>query len=255
MVKKKNIIITGASEGIGRELCKLIANDGHNLYMLARNSERLASLKEELSTSTNKIHFISCDVSDYDQCKAAYDIVKGEFGSIDIAILNAGIGLNSSLSIPHREVAINTMGINYFGIVNFGHILFPYFREKGSGEFIGVSSMADVRGFEGSGIYCSSKSAASTYLESARAELRRYGVRVMTIKPGFVDTNMTKKNKHPMPFIMDATKAARLIYKAINGKKNSYSFPWQTRFGSYLLSILPDTVYDKLATLRGDIGQ
>lgn len=98
--------------------------------MLARNSERLASLKEELSSSTNKIHFISCDVSDYDQCKAAYDIVKGEFGSIDIAILNAGIGLNSSLSIPHREVAINTIGINYFGIVNFTIFYFLILGKK-----------------------------------------------------------------------------------------------------------------------------
>ncbi len=250
-----NILITGASEGIGRELCKLIAKDGHNLYMVARNSERLATLKEEINSSDNNIHYISCDVSDYNQCKATFDIAKEQFGSIDMAILNAGLGLNSSLSIPHIETAHNTMGVNYFGIVNFGSILFPYFKRKGKGEFIGVSSMADVRGFEGSGIYCSSKSAVTSYLESARAEMRRYGVRVMTIRPGFVDTNMTKKNQHHMPFIMDAPKAAKMIYKAIKSNKKSYSFPWQTRFGSYLVSILPDRIYDYLAILRGKVGQ
>ena len=223
--------------------------------MVARNSERLDSLKEEINSTENNIHYISCDVSDYDQCKATFDIAKGEFGSIDMAILNAGVGINNNLSIPHLETAHNSMGINYFGIVNFGHILFPYFKEKGKGEFIGVSSMADVRGFEGSGIYCSTKAAVTTYLESARAEMRRYGVRVMTIKPGFVDTNMTKKNKHPMPFIMDAPKAARLMYNAINSRKNSYSFPWQTHLGSYILTIIPDSIYDYLATKRGKVGQ
>jgi len=223
--------------------------------MVARNTERLATLKKEINSSENNIHYISCDVSDYNQCKATFDIAKEEFGTIDLAILNAGLGLNSQLSIPHIDTAHNTMGVNYFGIVNFGHILFPYFKKMGKGEFVGVSSMADVRGFEGSGIYCSSKAAVSAYLESARTEMRHYGVRVMTIKPGFVDTNMTKKNKHPMPFIMNAPKAAALMYKAINGKKNSYSFPWQTRLGSYLLSVIPDSFYDYLATKRGQVGQ
>ncbi len=223
--------------------------------MVARNTERLATLKKEINSSENNIHYISCDVSDYNQCKATFDIAKEEFGTIDLAILNAGLGLNSQLSIPHIDTAHNTIGVNYFGIVNFGHILFPYFKKMGKGEFVGVSSMADVRGFEGSGIYCSSKAAVSVYLESARTEMRHYGVRVMTIKPGFVDTNMTKKNKHPMPFIMNAPKAAALMYKAINGKKNSYSFPWQTRLGSYLLSVIPDSFYDYLATKRGQVGQ
>lgn len=223
--------------------------------MVARNSERLSSLKDEINSAANNVHFISCDVADYEQCKTAFEIAKQQFGSIDMAILNAGVGLNSTLSIPHIDTAHNTMGVNYFGIVNFADLLFPYFKELGKGEFIGVSSMADVRGFEGSGIYCSTKAAVSAYLESARAEMKHFGVRVMTIKPGFVDTNMTKKNKHPMPFIMDAPKAARLMYKAINSRKTSYSFPWQTHLGSYILTIMPDFIYEIFATLRGKVEQ
>jgi len=107
--------------------------------MVARNSERLASLKKEISTTNNRIHYISCDVSDYNQCKATFDIAKEEFGSIDIAILNARLGLNSSISVSHIDTAHNTLGVNYFGIVNFGSILLPYFKKKSKGEFIGVS--------------------------------------------------------------------------------------------------------------------
>lgn len=233
----------------------MLALDGNNIYLLSRNKNRLESLKKEIQTENNIIHYMSCDVSDYNQCKAAFDIAKGEFGSLDIAILNAGMGLNSELSIPHLERAKATMSVNYFGIVNFGSILFPYFKRKRKGYFIGVSSLADVRGFEGSGIYCSSKAAVSSYLEAARSEMNQYGVRVMTIKPGFVDTNMTKNNPHKMPFLMSSEKAAKMIYNAICSERNHYSFPWQTQFGSYILQILPDFVYDYLAKIRGKIGQ
>lgn len=248
-------MITGASEGIGRELSKLLALDGHNLYLIARNSTRLKSLKEEIENENNHIHFISCDVSDYEQCKATFDIAKGEFSSIDMAILNAGIGINQSLSVPHIDKAQTTMGINYFGVVNFGSILLPYFKKRKKGYFIGISSLADARGFEGSGIYCSSKAALTTYLEAARTEMKHYGVKVMTVKPGFVDTNMTKKNKYKMPFLMNAEKAAKKIHRAISNEKLHYSFPWKTQLGAYLIQIMPDRIYDKLALLRGKVGQ
>lgn len=198
---------------------------------------------------------MSCDVSDYNQCKASFDIARGEFGSIDIAILNAAIGHNSDLSVPHIDIAQNTFSINYFGVVNFGSILLPYFKKQECGTLIGVSSLDDSRGFEGSGIYCSSKATLTNYLEAARSEMKKYGVKVMTIKPGFVDTNMTKKNKHKMPFIMSPLKAAKLIHSAINKGKYHYSFPWQTQFGSYLLQALTDFMYDKLADMRGKVGQ
>jgi short-subunit dehydrogenase len=147
------------------------------------------------------------------------------------------------------------MGANYWGIVNFGNIFLPYFKKKAKGYFIAVSSLADTRGFEGSGIYCSSKAAATRYLEAARAEMKHYGVKVMTIKPGFVDTNMTKKNKHKMPFLMSAERAAKKMQKAIYAEKLHYSFPWQTQLSAYVLEIIPDRLYDFLANMRGKLGQ
>lgn len=194
-------------------------------------------------------------MSDYNQCKATFDIATEEFGHIDMAILNAGVGINSMLSIPHIDCATNTIGVNYFGVVNFGSILLPYFKERGKGTFVGVSSLADVRGFEGSGIYCSSKAAISSYLEAARSEMNQYGVKVITIKPGFVDTNMTQKNKHKMPFLMNSDKAAKKIYRAIAKGRSTYAFPWQTHLSAYILKILPNSIYDWLSNLRRSIGQ
>lgn len=221
---------------------------------MARNSERLASLKAEISTENNHIHYISCDVSDYNQCKTAFDIVKGEFEHIDMAIINAGTGLNSDLEVPHLDFARKVMDVNYFGVLNFAKVLFPHLMNKGGGDFIAVSSLADSRGFEGSGIYCSSKAALSVYLEAARIEMEKHNVRVMTIKPGFVDTNMTRQNSHKMPFIMTAEKAARKIHSAIKSNKLVYSFPWQTQLSAYIIKILPNGIYQRLARLRGKLG-
>jgi short-subunit dehydrogenase len=222
--------------------------------LLARNNERLDSLKKEISNDNNHIHYISCDVAEYNQCKAAFDIAKGEFGGIDMAILNAGTGLNSKLDVPHLEFAHKVMDVNYFGVLNFAKVLFPHFINKGKGDFIAVSSLADNRGFEGSGIYCSSKAALSVYLEAARTELEKHNVRVMTIKPGFVDTNMTRQNNHKKPFIMSANKAAGMMYKAIGNGMTNYSFPWQTRLSGYILRILPSGIYNRLARIRGKLG-
>lgn len=224
------------------------------MYLMARNSERLASLKAELSTENNHVHYISCDVSDYNQCKAAFDIAKGEFGHIDMAIINAGTGLNSDLEVPHLDFARKVMDVNYFGVLNFAKLLFPHFMKKSGGDFIAVSSLADSRGFEGSGIYCSSKAALSVYLEAARIEMEKHNVRVMTIKPGFVDTNMTRQNSHKMPFIMTAEKAARKIHSAINSNKLVYSFPWQTQLSAYIIKTLPNGIYHRLARVRGKLG-
>lgn len=165
------------------------------------------------------------------------------------------MSINQDLSIAHRDTAHLLMSVNYFGIVNFGNILLPYFKKKGKGYFIGVSSLADVRGFESSGLYCSTKVAVTRYLEAARSEMTQYGVRVMTIKPGFVDTNMTKKNKHKMPFIMSVESAAKRIKKAIDKEKLHYSFPWQTQLSAYLLEAMPDGLYDLLSKMRSKIGQ
>jgi short-subunit dehydrogenase len=109
---------------------------------------------------------------------------------------------------------------------------------------VGVASVAGFRGLPGSGAYSASKAAAISYLESLRVELRGSGVEVITLCPGYVATSMTEKNPYPMPFLLSADEAARLMVRAISRGRRFYVFPWQMALVGRLLRALPRPVYD-----------
>jgi hypothetical protein len=96
----------------------------------------------------------------------------------------------------------------------------------------------------GSAAYSASKAAAISYLESLRVELRGTGVAVITVCPGYIATPMTAKNPYPMPFLMQADKAARLIARAIERRRRFYVLPWQMAWIGHLLRLLPRPLYD-----------
>jgi short-subunit dehydrogenase len=117
-------------------------------------------------------------------------------------------------------------------------------RERGNGTLAGIASVAGFRGLPGASAYCASKSAAITYLESLRLEMRRHGVRVLTVCPGYVATPMTAVNPYHMPFMMKPEHAACSIADAIARSKRFHVLPWQMAFAGWILRRLPRSVYD-----------
>src|SRR5690606_12156182 len=107
----------------------------------------------------------------------------------------------------------------------------PDFIHKRDGIIVGISSLAEVRGFPLSAAYCSSKSAVSIFLESIRIELKKYNIKVITVKPGFVKTHMTDKNEFHMPFLMEPERASEIIIKGIRKEKKIIQFPLPTVLG------------------------
>jgi len=112
---------------------------------------------------------------------------------------------------------------------------------------VGVSSLADSRGWKGSGFYCASKAATTILLENLRVELKPFNVKVITVKPGFVETPMTAKNKFPMPFLMSAEKAARIIIKGMKKEKRVIQFPLPMVISSKLIRVVPDFLFEYFA--------
>lgn len=112
----------------------------------------------------------------------------------------------------------------------------------------GVSSIADVRGFPNSGLYCASKSAVSTFLESLRVELKSAGIKVAVVRPGFVLTPMISENKFKMPFLINVEKAAAIIVKGIKNEKKIIQFPLGTVLGGKLLKMMPNFIFDFIFT-------
>jgi short-subunit dehydrogenase len=248
-LKSKIILITGASSGIGYELALQLADYKCKLILTARRKELLDELSEKLKDKC-EVAVYQSDVSDKNKTGETYkDIIKN-FGRIDIAILNAGLDQKTRISNFNSDDAVKTMGANFFGLVNWIELLLPIFMKEKRGMIVGVTSLAEARGFPGSGYYCASKAAASHLLESLRIDLKKYNVKVITVKPGFVKTPMTDKNKFYMPFLINVEKAVKIIIKGIIREKSLIEFPLRTKIAARIVKCLPQPVFEAIFAFR-----
>lgn len=252
----KVVLITGASTGIGKAIAVKLLEANCKLVLTARRTELIEEylnqslitnhpLRERSEASQSLI--LKCDVSKKEEVISAYEQIKEKFGKVDVAILNAGVGHNVTIENYDSRFAEETFGTNIFGIVYWVEQLLPDFVKRKEGIIAGVSSLADNRGYSGSGFYCASKAAASIYLEGLRVELKRYGIKVITVKPGFVKTPMTDKNEFKMPLLMEPEKAAHIIIDGIKKEKRVIQFPWQMVLLTRLVGLLPGSFYEWLA--------
>lgn len=249
-LKDKSILITGASSGIGYELAKQLVDEKCNLILVARRKEILDSLEQIIKTDENVILTYHCDIRNKSEVASVFCDIRKKIDHIDIAILNSGVGHKVSVENFDSKLADETFDVNVLGLIYCVEELLKDFMPRKNGIIAGVSSIADVRGFPINGFYCASKAAASTFLESIRIELKKYNVNVITIRPGFVRTPMTAKNKFKMPFLMDAGRAAQKIINGVKKEKKIIEFPVGTILGGKLLKILPNFLFDYL-TAKG----
>ncbi len=246
-LNNKVILITGGSTGIGKAMAKLLAKENCSLALIARRGELLDELTGQIKINNPNIKSYVCDVAKPGEVKKVFTEVREYFKKIDVAILNAGVGSKSSAEDYKYENAKNTFDVNVLGIVNCVENLLPDFIKCKDGIIVGVSSLADSRGWQGSGFYCASKAAATILLENLRAELKPFNIKVITVKPGFVETPMTANNKFPMPFLMSAEKAARIIIGGIKKEKRIIQFPLPTVLGSKLMRVVPDSLFEYIS--------
>ena len=239
----KVILITGASSGIGKEIALQLSKEKCSLALLARRIDLLNELAEQLKSNAAKIEILKCDVADPGEVKLIVSEIKNRFGKIDVAILNAGIGHRAGAKEYSAASSKKVFDTNVLGIINFVENILPDFIERQSGVIVGVTSLSDSRGWPGSGFYSASKIAATRLLESLRIDVKQYNIKVITVKPGFVRTAMTAKNNFPMPFLMDAAKAAKIILKGIKKEKRIIQFPFLTALGSRVIGIMPDFLF------------
>ena len=242
--KNKTVVLTGASSGIGYSLAKLLPKENCSIALLSRRENKLNDLLNDLKTSGVQVRAYKCDVGTSDEVRNIFSQVLNDFGKIDIAILNAGASSRADVSKYSSSTAKEIFEANTFGIINCVEQLLPDFMKRKEGVIIGVSSLAESRGFPKSGFYNASKAAATLLLESLRIELKPYNIKVMIVKPGFVKTPMTDKNEFHMPFLMDADKAAKIILNGIKKEKKIIQFPFTTVIGSKIVKFMPDWMFD-----------
>jgi short-subunit dehydrogenase len=246
-LRGKTILLTGASSGIGLEPSRLLAKEKVKLALLARRENILIQLADELKSTGSVILPLQCDVSKKEDIRKSYLEVKSQFGQVDIAILNSGFSHRAGVDQFSPDVAKDIFDVNVFGILHFIGELLPDFKSRKEGVIVGVSSLSDCRGFPKSGFYNASKAATTYLLESLRIELKKYNIKVITVKPGFVKTGMTEKNQYYMPFLMPAERAAAIIVKGLKKEKRLIQFPLPMVLGTKLLKAMPDFMFEMIA--------
>ena len=243
----KTILITGASTGIGRALAEGLAEHDCTLILIARRPELIDGWSRELSGTKAQIHSLRCDVGDKNSVAECWEEIVEKFEAVDVAILNAGIGKLVDVKNYSSKTAEDIFKTNVFGIIYWVERLLPTLLKRKRGMIVGISSLADSRGHSGSGFYCASKAAATIYLDGLRAELVNFGIQVVTVKPGFVDTPLTQKNKFKMPFLMSPEKASKIILNGLRREKKVIQFPIGSVLGSKLIGIIPTGLYTLIA--------
>lgn len=213
--------ITGASSGIGLELAVRLAAEGCTVAVSARSGAKLL----ELSTCEPRIRPYPLDVEDAAAVARTFDAIERDLGPIDLAILNAGIWDQMLVTDFSAERAKRSMSVNYFGVLHALEPAMAAFVARGRGHLALVSSVAGFRGLMRGAAYCPTKAALISLAEALFPHLKRKGVDLTIINPGYIKTPMTDKNAFPMPFIIPVDVAAETIISGLKRKKYEIVFP------------------------------
>lgn len=235
--------VTGASTGLGRELALRLAREGVRVAVSARSAEKLS----ELARGNSNLHAVSLDVTDRASVVEAHGRIVAELGGIDLAVLNAGVWHPMKASEYDAERAVQSMQVNYFGIVNALEPLIPAMKSAGKGQIGLVASVAGYRGLPMAAAYAPSKAAVINLAEVLRLELSRHGIVVSLVNPGFVETPMTAVNKFPMPYILKPDDAADRIYRGLARGRFEIAFPWQLTTMLKALRVMPNALFLRVA--------
>ena len=211
--------ITGASSGIGESLARELAGRGARVAITARRGDRLDAIAGDRMLS------VPADVTDLGAMRAAAARVEQELGPIDLAVLNAGTWKQMDVTAWDTELFRRHVETNLMGMVHGIDAVLPGMRRRRGGVIAGVSSVAGYRGWPSSEAYGSTKAAEINLLESLRIDLLPLDIKVLTVCPGFVRSDLTAENTFRMPFLMDPPDAAARIADGIAREKAEIVFP------------------------------
>lgn len=245
------VFITGASSGIGQALALRYYRDGARLALVARRTDEVARWAAEQQLDAARFAIYGADVADSEAiARAGRDCIARQ-GLPDVVIANAGISVGmDTAQFDDLDVMRRTFATNNVGLAATFHPFVDAMCRRGSGTLVGVASVAAIRGLPGHGAYCASKSAVVAYCESLRGECRPFGVRVVTLLPGYIDTPLTRGNRYSMPFLMPVEDFAAQAVRAIRAQVSYRVIPWQMGVLAKILRLLPNSLYDRLLARR-----
>lgn len=239
------VVITGASSGIGRALALEMAGRGYSLGLTARRMPLLEELRAEIHAKHGaqlRIELANLDVCQLDSVAPSLNDLFARLGGVDTIVVNAGVNSIMDIGQGQLDKQINLIQTNVSGAIATVDAAVAHFIQRGKGHVVGVSSLASLQPLPRQAAYCASKAAFAMYLASARFDLRKQGIDVTDILPGYIITDIVDGfDMSKLPFAISPEKAARQMVKLIarRVKKGVVpAFPWA--FLRPLLGHLPE---------------
>lgn len=250
----KHIVITGASGEIGGALALEYASQNVLLTLSGRNEQKLISLKNRCEAKGARVVLKIIDLRHTDELRSwARQLSQDENYPIDLLIANAGLNTNigHDLSGEPFEEAKALVEVNLLSDIALIDAVLPAMRMRKSGQIAILSSLASYYGLIYTPTYCATKAALRSYGNSLRAWLKKDGIKVNVILPGYVDSPMCRAMPGPKPFLMKPEKAAKIIQKGLANNRARISFPFPLNLGIWSLSLLPHCLAAPIAELFG----
>jgi len=245
MSNKRNILITGASSGIGSAMAIRLATPNIRLILLARNSKRLEAVAAQCSQLQAEVIIHTADVSVTSEIQNLIENIDTEF-PIDLIICNAGV-TNSVGKKGEAETwneITQVVDTNLYGVLACLNPLISKMQKRKQGQIAIISSLTAFYGMPVTPIYSASKSALKGYGEGLRGWLKHDGIKVNMVYPGFVKSELSDQLNTDKPFMISTAKAADIIVRGLEKNRPSISFPFPLNYGIRILNILPTRLAD-----------
>lgn len=227
---RRNILITGASSGLGAGMAREFAARGRNLALCARRTDRLEALREELLARYPRITVAvrALDVNDHDAVFAVFNRFAEDLGRLDRVIVNAGVGNGASLGTGHFRANAQAAQTNFVAALAQAEAALELFRPQRDGHLVLMSSISAVRGLPRLTTYSASKAAVAALGDGVRADLIGNPIKVTTLLPGYIRTDLNATAKRTQ-LIISSENGCRLLAKAIErepGRAVVPAWPW-----------------------------
>jgi short-subunit dehydrogenase len=242
VITNKTILIAGASSGIGRQVALLLSHHNNRIIVSARRLQALESLSKEIIVNGSQALAIQCDALLPEQAQNCVQQTIAEFSGIDIALLNIGDGPAFNMSKASVDEIHHNTQLNYGTQVNFLVPLIAQMKLQGHGLIAHTNSLAGFLGLPMQGPYSAAKAAGRILMDSCRIELKPFGLKFVSIYPGFVATERVQGDGIPSPFEISEVDAAKHIVCALEKEKADYFFPFMTASLVRLARFLPKSL-------------
>lgn len=247
-INMKKVIVVGATSAIAEATARLMAERGYSFYLVARKVERLSAIASDLyQRGATSVGYAPFDAEQI--CAASgilLDAARASMGGVDVILIAHGTLPDQAECIKDANRIFEAFQINVLSVMALATEAANHFSAAGSGSIVVLSSVAGDRGRQSNYVYGAAKGAVSIFLQGLRNRLHKSGVHVLTVKPGFVDTPMTKEFKKGFLW-SNPVVIAQGIMRGIDGKKDEVYLPGFWRFVMFVICHVPERIFKRLS--------